>query len=102
MPRPEREPERSDVEAIQVLAEARGRILGEMRKVIVGQDRVIDELMMAILADGHSILIGVPGLAKTLMVSTLASSLHTWAARSLNPFVECLRALQTPVARASP
>jgi MoxR-like ATPase len=61
-----------DLGAIEALAEARNGILGEIRKVIVGQDRVIDELMMAILADGHCLLIGVPGLAKTLMVSTLA------------------------------
>jgi MoxR-like ATPase len=61
-----------DLEAIEALAQARQKILGEMRKVIVGQDQVIDELMMAILADGHCLLIGVPGLAKTLMVSTLA------------------------------
>ncbi|MBM3307598.1 MAG: MoxR family ATPase [Candidatus Eisenbacteria bacterium] len=66
---------RKDIEAIQTLAEARGKILGEMRKVIVGQDRVIEELLTAILADGHCILVGVPGLAKTLMVSTLASVL---------------------------
>jgi MoxR-like ATPase len=64
-----------DIEAIQALAEARGKILGEVRKVIVGQDRVIDDLLMAVLADGHCILVGVPGLAKTLMVSTLASVL---------------------------
>jgi len=65
----------SDIEAIEALAAARGRILGEMRKVIVGQDRVIEELLTAILADGHCLLIGVPGLAKTLMVSTLANAL---------------------------
>ena len=71
----ERPAERGDLEAIRALSDARGRILGEMRKVIVGQDRVIEELMMAILADGHCILVGVPGLAKTLMVSTLAGVL---------------------------
>ena len=65
----------SDIEAIEALAAARGRILGEMKKVIVGQDRVIEELLTAILADGHCLLIGVPGLAKTLMVSTLANAL---------------------------
>jgi len=63
---------RGDIEAIEALANARERILGEIRKVIVGQDRVIEELMIAILADGHCLLIGVPGLAKTLMVSTLS------------------------------
>ncbi|HYW68877.1 MAG TPA: AAA family ATPase [bacterium] len=62
-----------DLEAIEALAGARKAVLGEVRKAIVGQDQVIDELLMAILADGHCLLIGVPGLAKTLMVSTLAS-----------------------------
>jgi len=62
-----------DLEAIEALAGAREAVLGEVRKAIVGQDQVIDELLMAILADGHCLLIGVPGLAKTLMVSTLAS-----------------------------
>jgi MoxR-like ATPase len=67
---------RGDIEAIEALAAAREKILGEIRKVIVGQDRVIEELMIAILADGHCLLIGVPGLAKTLMVSTLAGVLE--------------------------
>jgi MoxR-like ATPase len=66
---------RKDLEAIQTLASARERILGELRKVIVGQDRVIEELLTAILANGHCLLVGVPGLAKTLMVSTLAGVL---------------------------
>jgi MoxR-like ATPase len=64
-----------DIEAIETLARARESILAEIRKVIVGQDQVIEELLMAILADGHCLLIGVPGLAKTLMVSTLAGVL---------------------------
>src|SRR5215217_4448332 len=44
----------------------------ELAKVIVGQEAVIDELLMAIFARGHCLLVGVPGLAKTLLVSTLA------------------------------
>jgi len=72
---PEKARGAGDVEAIEALADARGRILGEIRKVIVGQDRVIELLMTAILADGHCLLVGVPGLAKTLMVSTLATVL---------------------------
>ena len=48
----------------------------EMAKVIVGQREVIDELLMALFCDAHVLLIGVPGLAKTLMVSTLAKVLH--------------------------
>jgi MoxR-like ATPase len=66
---------KGDLDAIESLAGAREAILGEVRKAIVGQDSVIDELLMAILADGHCLLIGVPGLAKTLMVSTLASAI---------------------------
>jgi MoxR-like ATPase len=64
---------KGDLEAIEALASARDAILGEVRKAIVGQNQVLDELLVAILADGHCLLIGVPGLAKTLMVSTLAA-----------------------------
>ncbi len=58
--------------AIQECADARKRIFGEVRKVIVGQERVVDELLSALFSDGHCLLVGVPGLAKTLLVSTLA------------------------------
>jgi len=73
---PEMRPaEGGDLEAVKTLTSAKEKILGEIRKVIVGQDQVIEDLLMAILADGHCLLIGVPGLAKTLMVSTLAAVL---------------------------
>jgi MoxR-like ATPase len=58
--------------ALRDLAGARERILTQVRKVIIGQDRVIDELLLALFADGHCLLVGVPGLAKTLLISTLA------------------------------
>jgi MoxR-like ATPase len=58
--------------AIQELAQARERILAQVRHVIVGQDQVIDELLLGLFADGHCLLVGVPGLAKTLLISTLA------------------------------
>ena len=58
--------------AVQECARAREQILGELRKVIVGQQRVIDELLGALFSDGHCLLVGVPGLAKTLLISTLA------------------------------
>jgi len=58
--------------AIAELSGARERILSQVRRVIVGQDRVIDELLLALFADGHALLVGVPGLAKTLLISTLA------------------------------
>ncbi|MBN1419556.1 MAG: AAA family ATPase, partial [Planctomycetes bacterium] len=62
-------------DAIARLGEARERILGEMRKRIVGQEEVIEDLLIALFARGHALLVGVPGLAKTLMVRTLASLL---------------------------
>ncbi|GMV96366.1 MAG: MoxR family ATPase [Phycisphaerae bacterium] len=64
-----------DLAAVERLREAHQRILGELGKVIVGQDRVLEELLIALFAGGHCILEGVPGLAKTLMISTLARSL---------------------------
>ena len=57
------------------MKEAHARIKGELRKVIVGLDAVIDELLISIFARGHCLLVGVPGLAKTLLVSTLARTL---------------------------
>jgi len=68
----------STQDATQTIAElksARERILSEVRKVIVGQDRVVDELLTALFSDGHVLLVGVPGLAKTLLISTLAQVL---------------------------
>jgi MoxR-like ATPase len=62
----------SDLHAVEKLKAARERILTELRKVIVGQDAVIDELLTALFANGHVLLVGVPGLAKTLLVSSLA------------------------------
>ena len=58
-----------DVEAINYFKEAHGMIKHQLAKVIVGQDEVIDELLIAIFARGHCLLVGVPGLAKTLLVS---------------------------------
>ena len=48
------------------------QVLAEMRRVIVGQDRVLDRVLVALLADGHCLLEGAPGLGKTLTVATLA------------------------------
>jgi len=62
----------SDLKAVETLKVARERILAELRKVIVGQDAVIDQLLTALFANGHVLLVGVPGLAKTLLISSLA------------------------------
>ena len=72
------DPERADeaLAAVAELADARERILGEVRKRIVGQDGVIEHLLVALFARGHSLFVGVPGLAKTLLISTLAEVLE--------------------------
>ena len=62
----------SDLQAVQQLNQARERIVNELRKAIVGQDDVVDHLLTALFAGGHVLLVGVPGLAKTLLVSSLA------------------------------
>jgi MoxR-like ATPase len=64
-----------DLAAIERLNDGYKRIRKELGKAIVGQDRVIEELLIAIFARGHCLLVGVPGLAKTLMIRTLADSL---------------------------
>jgi len=62
----------ADLQAVEKLKEARSRIKAEIAKVIIGQDQVIEELLIALLSNGHCLLVGVPGLAKTLLISTLA------------------------------
>ncbi|MFH1074392.1 MAG: AAA family ATPase, partial [Candidatus Firestonebacteria bacterium] len=59
-----------------MLKEARETILAELRKVIVGQEEVVDLMLIAIFSRGHSLLMGVPGLAKTLMVVSLSKVLN--------------------------
>jgi MoxR-like ATPase len=68
-------PPAGDVEAVEALRLAYDGIRRELGKIIVGQEEVIDQLLIALFAGGHCILEGVPGLAKTLMISTLARCL---------------------------
>src|SRR5947207_8223449 len=68
--------ETRDVQAVEKLNQARQTILGQVRKVIVGQDDVVEHLLTALFANGHVLLVGVPGLAKTLLISSLARVLH--------------------------
>ncbi len=65
----------SDVAAVKELVEKYTLLKKEISKVIIGQEKVIDEILLAIFSGGHALLIGVPGLAKTLMVNTIASAL---------------------------
>jgi MoxR-like ATPase len=66
----------TDIAAVaERVAQGRERILAEIRKVIVGQDEVIDQVLIAIFTGGHCLITGVPGLAKTLLIKTLAQIL---------------------------
>jgi len=64
-----------DLQAVEQLNQAYQRITSELSKVIVGQQHVIEELLIALFARGHCLLVGVPGLAKTLLIHTLADTL---------------------------
>lgn len=65
----------SDVAAIHKLVEKRNELKTEIAKIIVGQDAVVDQILLCIFSGGHALLIGVPGLAKTLMINTLSQAL---------------------------
>ena len=65
----------SDIQMLETLRKAHQLLRSEVGKIIIGQEKVLDELLMAIFCRGHALLVGVPGLAKTLMVSTLAQAL---------------------------
>ncbi|MEC7262729.1 MAG: AAA family ATPase, partial [Bacteroidota bacterium] len=65
----------SDVTAVENLVKKHQELKKEIAKVIVGQEMVIEQILLSIYTGGHSLLIGVPGLAKTLMVNTIAQTL---------------------------
>ncbi len=71
----EREVPSSDQQLAEELEGAHRALQGEIAKVIIGQKAVIDELLIALFSGGHCLLVGVPGLAKTLLISTLAKAL---------------------------
>ncbi len=66
---------RTDVEAVDALVQKYSRLKSEIAKVIIGQDDIVKNLLISIFCKGHCLLVGVPGLAKTLMVNTLSKSL---------------------------
>ena len=71
-----------DLDSVRKLEEAVRRVRAEISKVIIGQDQVVDEVLIAILTRSHALLVGVPGLAKTLLISTLAEAMHLSFKRS--------------------
>ena len=68
-------PENEDLQAAERLSEAYRSIADEIGKRIVGQQEVIEQLLIALFARGHCLLVGVPGLAKTLLIRTLADAI---------------------------
>jgi MoxR-like ATPase len=69
-------PDDLDESAVARLQEARSRLKAEIARVVVGQDQVLDEILMALLCRGHVLMLGVPGLGKTLMAKTVAQTLR--------------------------
>jgi MoxR-like ATPase len=65
----------NDVEAVQQLQKAYNNVRAEIGKVIVGQDAIVEQLLISLVARGHCLLVGVPGLAKTLLIRTLSEVL---------------------------
>ncbi len=65
-----------DLAAVREIAQAKAQITTEIHKRVIGQDEVIDHLLTALFARGHCLFVGVPGLAKTLLISTLAEALN--------------------------
>ncbi|MSU77816.1 MAG: MoxR family ATPase [Gemmataceae bacterium] len=65
----------SDAQMLDTLRKAHKQMRAEVGKIIIGQEKVLDQLLMAIFCRSHALLVGVPGLAKTLMISTLAQAL---------------------------
>jgi len=74
-PAPPPEASAADVELVRQMSERTAAIRHEVGKVIVGQKEVVDQILMCMIAGGHGLLIGLPGMAKTLMVSTVAKVL---------------------------
>ncbi|RKU24630.1 AAA family ATPase [Candidatus Poribacteria bacterium] len=66
----------TDLAAAEFLRDARERIITELKKQIIGQTEVVDQLLIALFSQGHCLLVGVPGLAKTLLISTFAQILE--------------------------
>ena len=68
--------ELSEVELLELASEAAIRLRSEVGKAVVGQEEVLEHMLIALAAGGHALLVGVPGLAKTLLVSSLAKALN--------------------------
>ena len=63
-----------NLELAKELVDSKSRIVNEIRKVIIGQDEVLEDLLVALFCKGHCLFVGVPGLAKTLLVKNSSKS----------------------------
>ena len=72
MSQTESQVEMDDVVAIETLRDQMAKVKAELSKVIIGQDEVVEKLLICLLARGHALLVGVPGLAKTLLIQSLS------------------------------
>ena len=70
------DPQMNDIELLETLHESRDRFLSEIGKTIIGQTEVLHHILIALFCKGHSLIVGVPGLAKTLMIKTIAELLE--------------------------
>jgi len=68
--------DQDDLSLVKKMQDGREQIVGEIKKVIIGQEEIIDELLIALFAGGHCLVTGVPGLAKTLLIKTVADILQ--------------------------
>ncbi|AKF83820.1 AAA family ATPase [Myxococcus fulvus] len=75
-PRPVPDASSDDLRAVEELAQARNAIVGQIEKRVVGQREVVEHLLISLFSRGHCLFVGVPGLAKTLLISTLADVLN--------------------------
>jgi MoxR-like ATPase len=66
---------KNDVEAVDALRSANNRLMNEIKRIIFGQDHIVQQVLITLFSDGHCLLVGVPGLAKTLLVNTIARAL---------------------------
>jgi len=69
---------KSDLESIDILTESYAALKKEIGKVIVGQDEIIHNLLISLFSKGHCLLVGVPGLAKTRLISTIGGRPNHW------------------------
>ena len=95
-------PDFNPEEAARTVTDAHRRISDEVHKVIVGQDDVLDELLVALFCGGHALVMGVPGLAKTLLISTVARTLSLGFSRIQSRAASLTRLTVSPGLPESP